>query len=204
MAEKKHNWTKIKKNWLAGKYNNIKDLADKNDISYSYCKKQVAKWNKEKKIAEKLINPSDEEVHNETLYTSEVGSEKRYTIVENGDIKVLSNKEPLFISDIEVPIKEVIVTTKVPTTFSKDRNIWLSSLWDRLGLIVETALNEPEHNFFTLDGRVKTKQLTDIALILEKIQKANEGKDNKKTGQLSEYVEMFQLMKQAHEEEVED
>ncbi|MGL5151227.1 MAG: hypothetical protein ACRC7N_11715 [Clostridium sp.] len=187
MAEKKHNWTKIKKNWLAGKYKNIKDLADKNDISYSYCKKQVAKWNKEKNIAEKLINPPIQAVQNETLYTSEIPTE-----------------ESSFQSDIKVPITEVIVPTKVPTTLSKDRNIWLTSLWDRLGLIVETALSEPEHNFFTLDGRVKTKQLTDIALILEKIQKANEGKDNKKTGQLSEYVEMFQLMKQAHEEEVED
>lgn len=192
MAEKKHNWTKIKKNWLAGKYKNIKDLADKNDISYSYCKKQVAKWNKEKNIAEKLINPQNEEVHNETLYTSEV------------PYKVSPTEESSFQSDIEVPTTEVIVPTKVPTELSRDRNIWLTSLWDRLGLIVETALNEPEHNFFTLDGRVKTKQLTDIAIILEKIQKANEGKDNKKTGQLSEYVEMFQLMKQAHEEEVED
>ncbi|WP_194190319.1 hypothetical protein [Clostridium chrysemydis] len=194
MAEKKHNWTKIKKDWLAGKYKNIKDLADKNNISYSYCKKQVAKWNKEKKIAEKLINPQIEEV----------GSCDRHTSKEDGDIKVPSNKEAVFINDIEVPTQEVIVPTKVTTTLSKNRNIWLSSLWDRLGLIVETALSEPEHNFFTLDGRVKTKQLTDIALILEKIQKANEGKANKKTGQLSEYVEMFELMKQAHGEEVED
>lgn len=189
MAEKKHNWTKIKKNWLAGKYNNIKDLADKNDISYSYCKKQVAKWNKEKKIAEKLIEANIEEAHSTRLYLKEV------------PYKMSPTEKSSFQSDIEVSTQEVIVTNKVPTTFSKDRNIWLSSLWDRLGLIVETALNEPEHNFFTLDGRVKTKQLTDIALILEKIQKANEGKDNRKTGQLSEYVEMFHIMKQAHEEE---
>lgn len=192
MAEKKHNWTNIKKNWLAGKYKNIKDLSGQNDISYSYCKKQVAKWNKEKKITEKLIEANIEEAHSTRLYPKEV------------PYKMSPTEKSSFQSDIEVPTQEVIVTNKVPTTFSKDRNIWLSSLWDRLGLIVETALNEPEHNFFTLDGRVKTKQLTDIALILEKIQKANEGKDDKKTGQLSEYVEMFQLMKQAHEEEVED
>lgn len=191
MAEKKHNWTKIKKNWLAGKYKNIRDLADKNNISYSYCKKQVAKWNKEKNIAEKLINPRVEDVSSVNLHATEV------------TYKMSPTEESSFVSDIEVGTPEVIVPTKVPTELSKDRNIWLSSLWDKLGLIVETALNEPEHNFFTLDGRVKTKQLTDIALILEKIQKANEGKDNKKTGQLSEYVEMFQLMKQAHEGEVE-
>lgn len=187
MAEKKHNWAKIKKEYFEGKYKNIKDLAEKNNISYSYCKKQVAKWNKEKSITEKLINPLTEEVHKILESTKEVPH------------KISQTEESSFKSDIEVPIAEAIVPTKVPTEISKDRNIWLSSLWDKLALIVESSLNEPEYNFFTNDGRIKTKALTDVSIILEKIQKAQEGKNDKKTGQLGEYIEMFAMMKQAQE-----
>lgn len=188
MAEKKHNWTKIKKEYFEGKYKNIKELSEINNISYSYCKKQVAKWNKKKAIAEKMVEPvkttKKEEVPNKTLNTS---SEVPIEIVTP------------FESDIDVPIPEVIVPTKVANNIPNDRNKWLSSLWDKLALIVESALNEPEHNFFTNDGKIKTKALTDISIILEKVQKAQEGKDDKKTGQLGEYIEMFAMMKQAQE-----
>src|SRR5436309_1996303 len=98
MAEKKHNWAKIKKEYFEGKYKNIKELAEVNNISYSYCKKQVARWNKKKAIAEKMVEPTKatqkEEVCNQTLH--EV------------PIEVADTMSPTFKSDIEVPMTEVI------------------------------------------------------------------------------------------------
>lgn len=46
MAKQKYNWPAIRKDYYAGKYRNLKELATAHKMSYSYLKKEAAKWNK--------------------------------------------------------------------------------------------------------------------------------------------------------------
>lgn len=73
-----------------------------------------------------------------------------------------------------------------------DRAIWHKRLWDKLGLVAEKALNNPELHFFTHEGVLKTKALSDVAAVIEKVQKGQvEMKDDKTTGQLESYANLI-------------
>lgn len=74
----------------------------------------------------------------------------------------------------------------------EDRAIWHKRLWDKLGLVAEKALNNPELHFFTHEGVLKTKALSDVAAVIEKVQKGQvEMKDDKTTGQLESYANLI-------------
>ena len=83
----------------------------------------------------------------------------------------------------------------------EDRDIWHKRMWDKLGIIIEKALDEAEDNFFTHDGKIKTKAVADISVVIEKIQKGQENnKEDKNAGQLKEYVDMLANLRQAQVE----
>lgn len=74
-----------------------------------------------------------------------------------------------------------------------DREAWHKRLWDKLGLAAERALDDMENNFYTADGKLKSKALADVAAVLDKIQKGHqELKDEGNNGQLNEYAKLIQ------------
>jgi hypothetical protein len=81
---------------------------------------------------------------------------------------------------------------KVPS----DRASWHKRLYDKLGVIVEAALDNPELNFFNNNGQVKTKALSDMASIIQTIQKGQEqSTEDKANGQLQAYADMISSLK---------
>ena len=201
MAEKKYNWPVIKEDWNNGKYKTIKELAEKNEMPYTYAKKRVGKWNKEKKLADKIAatqakkrNPQGNPkgaTKKDTQKEQNVCVSPTHTSKQAVPEDNIGDSSFSFVSDLHTP--------KSTLQSSEARGERLLQMWDALADIVDMALAEPELNFFTNDGQVKAKALSDISMILEKIQKAYDSKDDKgATGQLGEYVKMFDMMKQEH------
>ena len=204
MAEKKYNWPVIKRDWNNGKYKTIKELAEKNEMPYTYAKKRVGKWKKEQSLADKIAAT-------QTKKGNPQGNPKGSTSKDTKKSTPTSSKAPHTssqavleddIGDSPFSFESDLHTPKSTLQSTGDRGERLAGLWDALADIVEMALAEPETNFFTKDGQVKAKALSDMSMILEKIQKAYDSNDDKgATGQLGEYVKMFDMMKQNQEEE---
>lgn len=112
------------------------------------------------------------------------------------------NKEKIMIVDLRGEIEKDAVTRKIAdapleTEIPESRDLWHKRLWDKLGLIVERALDSPEQNFFTEDGRIKSKAVADISTVIEKIQKGhNEDNEEKQNGQLAAYVNMIAQLRE--------
>lgn len=92
-------------------------------------------------------------------------------------------EKPEFISDLEV--EEAQKALDIP----ENRKEKVRLMYDKLSIIALTALNNPEANFFTTEGKLKSKAFLDVASVVEKIQKGYEtGEDANQTGQLGEYA----------------
>ena len=185
MADKKYEWSTIKKDYFSSKYNTLKELAEAYNVPDTYLRKKAAKWNREKSMARKLKDELDKDRHN-------VPTKKKKNTKNNRNNKNVPTNVP-----IDVPT----VPTDVPMEcIPENMNMWHKRLWDKLGLIVERALDNPEDNFFTEDGRIKSKAVADISTVIEKIQKGHsETNDNKENGQLNAYVEMIAQLRASEE-----
>lgn len=62
-------------------------------------------------------------------------------------------------------------------------------MYDKLSIVVFKAMANMDDNFFTNDGRLKSKALLDVASVVEKIDKGYQsGEEQKQTGQLGAYA----------------
>ena len=149
MAEKRFDWALIRKEYDENKYKTLKKLAEAHGVSYTYMKKRSAKWKRENKVKDLVIE-------NEMTFMQE-------------------EKHQTFIADIN--------------SIPEDRNEWHKRLWDKLGIAAEIALNNIEENFYTNDGKLKSKALSDVAVVLDKVQKGHqELKQENNNGQLQDYA----------------
>lgn len=180
MALPKYDWNAVRKDYEAKTYSSTEELAKAYDMPYSYLRKKVAKWNQENTSVsqiKKTIKNIDKSKGKNSNRTDEdiLKDLKQFLPTE---LALESNQE-LILSDYEA---------KVPN----DRAAWHKKLYDKLGVIVEAALDNPELNFFTQNGQVKTKALSDMASIIQVIQKGQEStQDDKATGQLTAYADMI-------------
>lgn len=105
---------------------------------------------------------------------------------EKAVIEDLSNE----ISFVEEQERQAIMYDL--STIPEDREAWHRRLWDKLGLAAERALDNPDENFYTHDGKLKSKALADVAAVLDKVQRGqSEMKENKATGQLESYANLI-------------
>lgn len=103
-------------------------------------------------------------------------------------------KDKEFVSDL---VEEVIAPATV-ISIPEDKNELHSDMYDKMATIVMRMLNDPE-NFFTHDGKPKTKSLVDISQVVERIQKGHQGtvKDDKQFTQLTAYTDMIKELKES-------
>lgn len=175
--DKLHDWGPIKADFFANKYSSLKDLAIAHGISYNYLRKRTAKWKSEKGLVNELAKQSKPKAQN----------------ITNAQFK----------SDTDTSVLHDIPNIVPECDIPEDRHLWHYRLWDKLGTIIEQALDNPDFNFFTDDGRIKTKAVSDIAMVIEKIQKGQTGeKDDKITGQLLSYVEAIRLARKSQDSDV--
>ena len=104
---------------------------------------------------------------------------------------------PEFISDLDV--KEAQEALDIP----EDRKEKVRTMYDKLSIVVFKAMANIDDNFFTVDGRLKSKTLLDVASVVEKIDKGYQtGEEAKQTGQLGAYAaHIAQLRENMHIEE---
>ncbi len=100
-----------------------------------------------------------------------------------------------FVSDLA---EEDIVVPDEIIVIPEDRNELHTQMYDKLSIIVMRMLNDPE-NFFTHEGKPKTKSLVDISQVVERIQKGHQGaiKDDKQFSQLTAYTDMIKELKES-------
>lgn len=98
-----------------------------------------------------------------------------------------------FISDL---IEDDIISSEITIEIPEDRNELHTEMYDKLSTIVMRMLNNSE-NFFTHEGKPKTKSLVDISQVVERIPKGHQGaiKDDKKFTQLTAYTDMIKQLK---------
>lgn len=184
-----HDWVTIKQEFLSNKYGSLKELADAHEISYNYLRKKASKWNTTKNLSNQLVNQEAQQQAQEEHKSSTKKAKK--------PSKQKASKPPQELPcdpvPIDVPIEDSICNQDVPN----DRNNWHKTLWDKLGRIVERSLDNPEFHYFTDDGKIKTKAVSDIASVIEKIQKGQTGEKDATSGQLTQYVEAIRLAREA-------
>lgn len=106
----------------------------------------------------------------------------KYTYLRQKTAK-WAKESPEFISDLDV--EEAQLAIDIP----ENRKEKVRLMYDKLSVIALRALSDPENNFFTVEGKLKSKAFLDVASVVEKIQKGYEtGEDGKQTGQLGEYA----------------
>lgn len=102
-------------------------------------------------------------------------------------------EDPEFITDLD--IEEAEFNLNIP----EDRKEKVRVMYDKLSVIAFKALGDMDRNFFTEDGRIKSKSFLDIASVVEKIQKGYEtGEDAKQTGQLGQYASAIARLREQH------
>ncbi|WP_302570438.1 hypothetical protein [uncultured Clostridium sp.] len=103
--------------------------------------------------------------------------------------------EKEFVSDLS---EENSIHSDLIIEIPEDRNELHTNMYDKLSIIVMRMLNEPE-NFFTHEGKPKTKSLVDISQVVERIQKGHQGsiKDDKQFTQLTAYTDMIKKLKES-------
>lgn len=189
MADKKHDWAAIEKEYHSNKYGSLKELADAYGLSYNYIRKRASNWKNKKDIADQLIQQEEQEQAQKAQQKS-TSKSKKPSKQKASETPVA---QPCDTVPIDVPTEDSICNQNVP----EDRNLWHKNLWDKLGKIVERSLDNPEFHYFTLDGRIKTKAVADVAAVIEKIQKGQTGEKDATSGQLMQYVEAIRLAREA-------
>lgn len=151
------------------------------------------------------------EDYNNKVYSSTQELAKAYDIPYGYLRKKVAkwNQDNTSINQIKNAIKDIdtqtelafeeqaqLILTDYEDKVPSDRASWHKKLYDKLGVIVEAALDNPELNFFTNNGQVKTKALSDMANIIQTIQKGQESTvEDKATGQLTAYADMIASLK---------
>lgn len=113
---------------------------------------------------------------------------------DNTSISQIKNAIKDINTQTEITLEEQtqFILTDYETKVPSDRASWHKRLYDKLGVIIEAALDNPELNFFNNNGQVKTKALSDMASIIQTIQKGQEqSTEDKGSGQLQAYANMI-------------
>ena len=118
--------------------------------------------------------------------------------IEYGYMRKRASKwknEKEFVSDL---IEDKVVNSEAIVAIPEDRNELHTQMYDKMAIIVMKMLNNPE-NFFTHEGKPKTKSLVDISQVVERIQKGHQGaiKDDKHFTQLTAYTDMIKELKES-------
>lgn len=175
MALPKYDWNAVRKDYEAKIYSSTEELAKAYDMPYGYLRKKVAKWNQE--------NTSIKQIKNAI---------KDIDNIDSNEDDIIDKIQKHIPTELALENEMELILTNYEEKVPNDRAAWHKKLYDKLGVIVEAALDNPELNFFTQNGQVKTKALSDMASIIQVIQKGQEAtQEDKATGQLTAYADMI-------------
>ena len=104
------------------------------------------------------------------------------------------SKDPSFISEV---IMDSCNSYSEPLPEDSEERVKL--MFDKLSEIIMISLNAPAENFFTEDGRLKSKALLDTATAIEKVQKGYKEVETgeEDTGKLGQYADYIKELRDA-------